>query len=357
MQNKLSFKAAIFDTVDLILKEGAFLKRLLILLMAISCFVVGCKTNVEGENSSTYTNSETQSVPSNVVSSSTESDEQNSAPEYENLLQIMSDNGKSVAAYGDLKNAEFSDALAELESILNNYTRNVSLVVYSLDNRKALSFNTEAEMFCACTVKAPYSLYCCYEMENGNGSLETKMAYEEKHYEWGTGDMQYSPYGTVFTIETMIDKSMRISDNVGYMMSVDYFGRNGYNEWISSIGCPSLQIKPTVWSLRAKAKELAVAWCHIYDYFKTNSTYSQFLYNSCTNTPNNYATAALKGIDISHKQGNNRTGKWLAYSDAGIVWKTDNPYIIVIFTDAPGPSSYDSKLMSDVINIVHNKLF
>ena len=155
MQNKLSFKAAIFYTVDLILKEGESLKRLLILLMAISCFVVGCKTNVEGENSSTYTNSETQSVPSNVVSSSTESDEQNSAPEYENLLQIMSDNGKSVAAYGDLKNAEFSDALAELESILNNYTRNVSLVVYSLDNRKALSFNTEEEMFCACTVKAP----------------------------------------------------------------------------------------------------------------------------------------------------------------------------------------------------------
>ena len=276
---------------------------------------------------------------------------------YDDLLSLMTDCGKSVAAYGDLERSEYSSALSELETVLDGYNKNISVVAYSLDNNKALAYNTEIDLFCACTVKAAYSLYACKEMEKGNGSLDTTMVYEKKHYEPGTGDMQYSSFGTVFDMKTIIDKSMRISDNVGYLMSVDYFGREGYNKWISDLGCESLQIKPTVWSLHAKAKDLATVWREIYEYFGTDTQYSEFLYNSCTGTPNNYATASLSGVEYSHKQGNNRSGDWLAYSDAGIVWKDGSPYIIVILTDAPGPSSYDAGVFADIIDIVHNKLF
>ena len=305
---------------------------------------------------------EENSAPSSDVSSlnsltqSTPSEPEN-VNKYDDLLSKMTDCGKSVVTYGDLKSDEYSAFVQSLEKILDGYKYNISVVAYSLDNNKALAYNTKTDLFCACTVKAAYSLYACKQMESGNGSLDTKMTYEKKHYEPGTGDMQYSAFGTEFSMKTILDKSMRISDNVGYLMSVDYFGRDGYNRWISNLGCESLKIKPTVWSLHAKAKDLAVVWREIYNYFDTDTEYSNFLYNSCTNTPNNYATAALGEVEYSHKQGNNSTGEWLALCDAGIVWKENNPYIIVILSDAPGPSTYSRGVFADIIKIVHNDLF
>lgn len=275
---------------------------------------------------------------------------------YGDLLSLMGETGKNLVALGDLKEDKYSAALAELEAVLKGYSREVSVVVYSLDDYKALYYNTSAGIFSACCVKAPYSLYCCLQMEKGKATLDTKMVYEQKHYETGTGDMQYSSIGTSFDMRTIINKSMSISDNVGYMMQVDYFGRDDYNNWISSIGCDSLKIKPTVWSLYTKAHHLAKAWREIYRYFETETEYSKFLYSTCTNTSGNYATAALKGVDVSHKQGHNRTGDWKSYSDAGIVWNGENPYIIVVLTNAPGPSSSDADFMASIINIVHNKL-
>ncbi len=150
---------------------------------------------------------------------------------------------------------------------------------------------------------------------------------------------------------------MSISDNVGYLMAVDRFGRNEYNSWVSGLGCPSLQIKPTVWSLRTKSKDLAVIWQEIYFYFEENAEHSSFLKNSCTNTKDNYATAALSNVDISHKQGHNRSGDWLSCSDAGIVWQDGSPYIIAVLTNGAGYGTNEKQIMNDIINIVDNKLF
>lgn len=275
--------------------------------------------------------------------------------EYGDLLKEMGGLGKQLYAFGELG----TDGPAELETLnmlLNDYKHNISLVAYSLDGKKAIAYNTGAQIFCACTVKAPYTLYCLMQMENGKATLDTQMTYEKKHYEPGTGDMQYKPFGTVFDMRTMLHKSMSISDNVGYMMAADYFGRDGYNAWVSSIGAPSMQIKPTVWSLRANALDLAVCWREIYKYFCRGGEYAEFLYNSCTGTKDNYSTAALD-VNYSHKQGHNRSGDWTSYSDAGIVWKEGAPYILAIITDAPGPSAYDAGVFAEIANIVHNELF
>lgn len=325
--------------------------KLLCVLLCFTFLLVGCGK----ENPPTPT--PTPSVPSETPSENNTSSQKAEPSRYDDLLAEMTDFGTTVYGFGDLKNDEYKDALGELETILDKYSRKVSVVAYALDNNKALAYNTSQDLFCACTVKAAYALYACKQMEAGKGNLKTEMVYESKHYEPGTGDMQYSDFGTVFTMETIIDKTMGISDNVGYFMMVDYFGRDGYNKWIRDLGCPSLQIHPTVWSLHAKAKELAIIWREIYKYFETDTEYARFLKKTCTNTPNNYATAALDGVDISHKQGHNSSGGWLAYSDAGIVWKGDKPYIIVILSDAPGPSSYDAGVFADIIKVINDKLF
>ena len=338
------------------MKKIKLLSVIFCLCLMLAACENGTTENASSNNNSNY--NDNISVPQ--VSESENVSEQEAPTQTRPTQAVMPESvsvGKTVTVSGELENAEFSDKIAELQSILDGYSYNISLSVYSVDGSKALYYNTEAEIFGACTVKAAYTLYACKQMESGNGSLQTEMTYEQKHYEPGTGDMQYSPFGTVFTMETALHKSMAISDNVGYLMSVDYFGRDGYNSFISEMGCDSLRIKPTVWSLRTKSQDLVKLWCEIYNYFETDTEYSCFLYNSCTNTAGNYATAALSGVDYSHKQGHNSTGDWLSLSDAGIVWKGDNPYIIAILTDAPGPSGYDAGVFAQIIQIVHNDLF
>ncbi len=344
-------------------KDFAFLRILVLLL----CIIMAFSACASVDNTSSIISSENSFSSSDISSEETTSGdikpttnnfgvpfiEQND--QYGDLLlQIAS--GKRVTALGALADEKYSDAISRLEAVLDGYSREISVVAYSLDNRKSISYNAEAELFPACTVKAFYSLYCCLQMDKGNGSLDTEMTYEKKHYEPGTGDMQYSALGTVFDMKTIIHKSMSISDNVGYLMQVDYFGREGYNKWVSDLGCPSLQIKPTVWALRAKADEHAVMWRELYRYFTSDAAHSEFLYNTCTGTDGNFASSALGKASYSHKQGFNR-GDWNSMSDAGIVWKDGSPYIIVILTNSQGITSSAQKVMDEAINIIHNELF
>ncbi len=350
-----------------------------LLVLCLTLGLVGCKPkpNKPTPGSSQPVTSTVTSVPvastqtstpvtSNPISSKppvTSSDSAN-APQlnaaalpqanFNDILEQIGSHGTTVVGYGSLKS---NSALGDLEAVLDDYKYDISVVAYSIDGTKALSYNTQKAMFCACTVKAAYTLYCCQQMEQGKGSLSTEMTYKKEHYESGTGNMQYSSFGTKFSMDTILRKSMGISDNVGYRMSIDYFGRESYNNWITDQGCPTLTIKPTVWSLKAKSPDLAKIWGQIYNYFKTDSPYARFLYEICTNTPDNYGTAALKNVDISHKQGHNNTSDWPAYSDAGIVWKNNSPYVYVILTNSPGPSSYNTKTMASIIRIIDGQLF
>lgn len=278
-------------------------------------------------------------------------------PDYGDLLMKVEDHGKELVFGGEFLSEEYGEALEELEEVLDGFGRDVSIVIASLDGTRVISYNTEKTLFCACTVKAAYVLYCLEEMEKNDIPLDTLLEYKSEHYEGGTGDMQYSPVGTKFTLETVIDKTLGISDNVGYRMLVGKFGREGYNKWIAEKGCPSLQISPTVWSLRAKAKELALLWRHMAAYFESDAKHADFLYEVTTDTGSAYATQGLEGVHYSHKSGHNGSGKYLAYSDAGILWQDDGGYIYSILTSAPGLySSEGANLMKAAMDIVHSKL-
>jgi len=336
-------------------------QKILSLLLALALVLGGCAATGE-ENTVTEDGVESgfgneENPPESHVPETAAPPVTEEKPDYGDLLLKTEEHGKDLVPAGALCGEEYASALGDLEKVLDGFGYNVSLVIYSLDGQKALSYNTEKTLFCACTVKAPYVLYCLREMEKNGISLETKLEYKSEHYESGTGDMQYSPIGTEFTLETIIDKTLGISDNVGYRMLVDYFGREGYNKWISEMGCPSLQISPTVWSLKAKALELALFWREMDAYFKSDGKYAEFLYSVCTGTESDYATQSLGEVHTSHKSGHNGSGKWLAYSDAGILWQENGDYIYSILTDAPGIfSSAGANLMKEAMGIIHNKL-
>ncbi len=352
------------------------MKKLLLLFLCLLLTLAGCEalpqendslpesSVEESKDLSEEESSFTESVDDSSADISQEVSEESSLPEAsepdteprQDIFELITDHGKEIQAYGDLNSEEYADIYNDLEAILEEYDNEISFVIISADNSKGISYNTESRMFCASAIKAGVCFYACMDMEEKNTPLSTQVEYKSEHYEPGTGNLQYEPVGSVFDLETTIREAMRISDNVGYLITADYFGRENYNLWAEEKGIESLKISPTVWSLKSGARDFAFLWKEIYNYFGTNSEYAKFLYNSCTNTEGNFATKVLGDVSYSHKQGHNRSGGWHSYSDAGIVWDEESPYIFAILSDIPGPNATGESMMADIMAVV-NLLF
>ena len=237
-------------------------------------------------------------------------------PEPEILVEIneIEEIGKELKLYGDISDKDMS----ELESILKSYGKNISLIAYSKDGSRALAYNISQTYFSACTIKIGYMLSICKQIDAGAEDENTLLTYESKHYHKGSGQIKYSPYGSQYTISKLIHESLNISDNVAYEMLIDRFGFTEYNKMVADLGCTSIQLNG-LWASRAKVKDFILVWDAAYDYFTSDGKMAAHIKNACTNTPFNYGTETLQGIDYSHKSGDN-FGYSAAYHDAGIVW-------------------------------------
>lgn len=250
----------------------------------------------------------------------------------ENYIKIedITTNNSELKTFGDL-NVDVS----KIQSILNNYNKNISILTYSLDGKKAIAYNTEKTYFSACTIKAGYVLSCCSQIEEKMANKDTLLTYQSKHYHDGSGKIKNQPYGTQYTIEKLIHECLSISDNVAYEMLYDYFGIDHYNRMINDLGCDGLSLNG-MWAYKVKVNDLAALWLAINKYFESGSEMSNILKNACTNTPFNYGSRFLTNVNYSHKSGDN-FGQFAAYNDAGIVW-SENPYVYVVLTNSEGDS-------------------
>lgn len=254
---------------------------------------------------------------------------------------------KELVVYGDI--IKDTDTIKEK---LSSYNKNISVAVYSLDGEFGLVYNTNQTYFSACTIKIAYVLSCCKQIDEGIESKDTILTYQQKHYHGGSGQIKNQPYGTTYTIETLINKCLSISDNVAYEMLVDHFGYDYYNKMVRDLGCESIKLSG-LWASRAKTLDFIRVWTAVNEYFKSETTMSNVLKKACTNTPFNYGTKTIKEFDYSHKSGDN-FGVSAAYNDAGIVW-CEKPYVYVVFTNSEG-TYYDAETVNTVMRSIFDNI-
>lgn len=248
----------------------------------------------------------------------------------------INEHGKDLIVYGDIDPND--PHVLALQDKLLGYSKKISLAVWRKDGTRAISYNTNQTYFSACTIKIAYILNLCKIIDSGKVDPDTLITYEKKHYHKGSGKIKYSNYGTQYSVRTLINLCLSISDNVAYEMLSDYFGHTEYYEMIDSLGCSSLKLKG-IWAYNAKVRDYIIIWNEVYNYFESGASMAEDLKIACTNTDFNYGTETLADdIDYSHKSGDN-FGANAVYNDAGIVW-TDNTYIYAVFTNSEG-TRYD----------------
>lgn len=320
---------------------------LMVLVMLFGLSACSKKANTE-QKPNNDTNTEVK-VPTIIINTDNGKEEDTPTEPLVSIQEIQ-EFGKELKLYGELEDED----LSELESLLKGYGRNISLIAYSKDGSRALAYNTSQTYFSACTIKIGYMLNICKQIDEGLADESTLLTYQQQHYHKGSGQIKYSAYGTQYTISKLIHESLNISDNVAYKMLRDHFGFDKYNQMVTELGCTSIQLS-NMWASKAKAKDFILVWDAVYDYFESDGKMALHMKNACTNTPFNYGTETLVGVDYSHKSGDS-FGSSASYHDAGIVWD-ENPYIFAVFTNSEGTQTDVSTVdrAMEIVNEVMGK--
>lgn len=243
--------------------------------------------------------------------------------------------------------------LESIKDILGGYKKRISVIAYPLDGENGFSYNSGDGFFSACTIKAAYVFSLCRYLERENYDLSTMLMYKEKHYHEGSGTIRYTAFGSRYTVAYLITQALSISDNVAYIMLLDYFGRDFHNEYMDELGCESLKTGG-MWAPKATTEDFVVLWNELYDYFREGTEYSELYRSACTNSDYTYLAEGMTQWDYSHKSGHNY-GSNPSYNDVILVWK-ERPYILAVFTASEGDES-DRKVVEAVANLVNYALF
>ena len=293
---------------------------------------------------------ETETVVESTVKTSSEIEtttetETEPIPEEEYKIEVLEDkynvNEFAVHSDGFIPSEEL---MAKFNNIIDNRIKDFSFYVISLDQKLSFGFNPDQRQSCASSIKAPFSLFCYKQLENGEGSLDEIKSYDSSFYCGGSGIMQYSDK-VDYTIRELLYNTIHYSDNIAYGMVFDRFGAEGYNEMLDTLGCTELKLTPYCEWGHTTSKEMAIVWQEIYRYKDTE--YGKIFFDDLINAEYNFIKNTLSNYTIAHKSGYNDGN----YNDHGIVFDDEVPYIISIMI--PNPNGIDNHpyLMSQIASL------
>ena len=212
------------------------------------------------------------------------------------------------------------DIVERIEQFAKKYAGyDYGIYARDLETGFVFSYNSETNIRAASTVKAPFAYYVCLELEKEDCpyTLDSILEYTEAQYCIGEeGYMNRMPFGSKFSVREILDANITLSDNVAYYLLHDYFGYEGYNELIRSLGVTVWLDGGIKWGLYSP-RELAIIWQEIYRYIESDGLYNELLRDLLVGAEYNFTKEALPHYSkIAHKSGFNQ----FSHCDAAIVY-------------------------------------
>ncbi len=233
-----------------------------------------------------------------------------------------------------LKNTKYNvseNLQNDLNSTISNYPYDSSYLVVSLTDGMSFGYNIDTSYSSGSTIKAAYALYIYKLVADGKANLEDKIAYEAKFYNKGTGNIKNSAYGTEYTVKDLINQMIHESDNVAYLMLLNKYKWDGFNEMLDDLGTPESHLSNTSRWGKLSCRSSAIIWQEIYRFSKTDAE-GQELYDLLLNAKYNYFKEILPDNVSASKTGFTE----MVVHETGIVNIGQNPYIVIILSSTGG---------------------
>lgn len=118
--------------------------------------------------------------------------------------------------------------------------------IYFLDltSGKSFGINPDLPLPQASTVKLPIALYVYHLVAQGKVSWTDRVAYHpETDYRSGAGALQFfAPAGATYSLRTLTNLALTLSDNVAKAMLVRYLGADNLKEFMAGLGASSPRV-------------------------------------------------------------------------------------------------------------------
>ena len=248
----------------------------------------------------------------------------------------------------DLDNVEgdIENIILELNSLFNENEDYFSFLYKDIYTGFTVSYNENTPIFTASSIKAPAMIYL-YEMASeGNINLDEELVYTENYYSNGSGVLKNNDFDTKYSVDTLIDYTIKDSDNAAYRMLMDRYGRENVLSFWEDLGTKYIFTYDTIWGVTS-ASDAAIYMSELYDFYIENDEYGNKLMDLFKNS---------SWKIITNKDGEFNTaskGGWSdeAFHDVAIVFE-ENPYILVIMSKAGEYFSEYNYLFSSASKLV-----
>lgn len=287
------------------------------------------------EDVSEYLSSEEDSTtPDNTSDDTTSEDNVDNETRFSVLSPKVEYNKVWENGKMELFNTDFrmSDELAKkLERQFASFANAQSVALIELDTNMAFCYSKDQKIATASSIKGPMGLFAYKCLDDGIIEWDTVKKYQVWHYqENSTGWVQKSPFGTQFTVKTLMDYMIRISDNQAYLMIKELIGVENFEKMMAELGSTRVIPVGSNWGY-ITAWEMAAVWREIY-YYSLSSDSGAELFDRFMHAQYNYIWRAIPQYEAAHKSG--WSGK--AFNDAGVVFADGHQYVLVCLMGRSG---------------------
>lgn len=237
-------------------------------------------------------------------------------------LEELVDGTEEIETYVDPLFDEEVDILTRIESYLGDYKPYTSFIYYNLITGEQISFNEDIYMDAASLYKVGLSIVAYDMVNNGQVTLDDLIYYSPTQFQGGTGILQYDTSFGSLPLRTLLEYTIKYSDNIAATMVYSYLGGWSNYRWklFNLLNIDYGNYDNTT-SARAEFETLK----YLYD----NREKYSLLIDDLKNTDfHDRLDKYLPQDKVAHKIGSDE-----GYThDIGIVF-TDEPYIIIMMTD------------------------
>lgn len=253
---------------------------------------------------------------------------------YQDDIDVVDDTGTGmndlIRCYQEninIDDSNIQEYIKKLNSLYKSSNKYFSFLYQDLYSGFTVSYNEDAPIFTASTIKAPAVIYLYESASKGEVNLEESLTYTSKYYSGGTGVLKNKPVNTNYSIEELINYTIHDSDNIAYRMLMDRFSRNNMYEFWSDMGTKYIFSNDTIWGF-VSAKDASIYMKELYRFYNSSNDYG-------TRLMEHFKNASWKLITDKNGRANTANkGGWsgTAIHDAAIVLDK-NPYILVVMSN------------------------
>jgi beta-lactamase class A len=214
----------------------------------------------------------------------------------------------------------------------------VGIAVEDLATGYTSGVNAAASLPAASTIKIPVMVEVFRQMSDGTIDLNSKMHLLARDRDWGSGDLAGGRLGETKTIEQLLWLMIDDSDNTATNMLIRRVGRQNVNRTMNELGLRATRLDDYIrtegtqirYALRSSPRDMVklldlMARDHLVDEWSSR----EMLTILTGQTHNTLLPQPLpRDTKIAHKTGSLHD----TLNDVGIVYLSDEPYIIAVMT-------------------------